>query len=826
MVPSASTTDTQSAANASNSPTAARKPSLRTFALLAYMMRVPVLALLIIGVGLPLGFGSSMLHGLADVTINEVFRIAGLASLLVSCAITTCFLILLYGEERLDGWQDRGDPEDRVPKWAVALLYAGGAGAWVSLMYAVDHSMADSGPVFPNLQLRFLAYSLLGALAGLAIVLIFFFGALRLAKPDDDEALESFAFPAAYLLPRDSAIRKWIRAFKGGTRHLAVPGSFASHTGSLSKLFARLGPGYGSQPTPGKPSRLRSGHRFVALAVAILFTTYLAWGVLIVRQLKDATQPWPEGGAPNSVLSYVLVLIIFWTCVLGGITFFVDRYRLPALLALAGILGFVAMFGPSDHQFSTAVPQTEFSRLPLPSEMLRSAAKAQGDGAVVVVASAGGGIQSAAWSARVLCGLRAALQTRNFHQSIAAISGVSGGSVGAMFYLRCVESAPDDEKPALRAQNSSLDAVAWGLVHPDLQRVFVPWLGTFWRDEDRGWALEESFLKSVEFAPSDRRLSVAHPAWPALLLNSTSAQSGDPFVFSNSQFPAASDGIQENHRLRSFYAETGRDVPLESAARMSAAFPYVSPVARPDQGKFLPHLADGGYFDNSGVFALSEWLKRAVSDPQQTATPAPNASHAVVSAADSDPKRILILQLDAFPDSSPEPDMDRLSAEDRRKEIQREKKKWYYQLLAPVYTILKVRSESQVVRDNSAGSDLQSRLNFDGYPTEWLLVRYDPGAARQSNKNLSLPVLRNGQSACSQDPPLSWHLTRNEKTCIEDVWNSIRPAVASALDKFLSGKAFQTEDGKPKTGCDPSQDLAAGVRARVCAAEKRGSASR
>ena len=108
---------------------------------------------------------------------------------------------------------------------------------------------------------------------------------------------------------------------------------------------------------------------------------------------------------------------------------------------------------------------------------------------------------------------------------------------------------------------------------------------------------------------------------------------------------------------------------LETAARMSAAFPYVSPEARPDGVDQGVHLGDGGYFDNSGVFALSEWLKEAVIGGPK--------------------KRILILQLEAFPDNPP---TDTENA-----------KKWYYQLTAPIETMLTVRSEGQNIRDRAAG---------------------------------------------------------------------------------------------------------------------------
>jgi len=48
---------------------------------------------------------------------------------------------------------------------------------------------------------------------------------------------------------------------------------------------------------------------------------------------------------------------------------------------------------------------------------------------------------------------------------------------------------------------------------------------------------------------------------------------------------------------RTFTKFIGRDVRVETATRMSAAFPYVSPAARADAPWNAEHLVDGGYFD-------------------------------------------------------------------------------------------------------------------------------------------------------------------------------------------------------------------------------------
>jgi hypothetical protein len=586
-----------------------------------------------------------------------------------------------------------------------------------------------------------------GLIAGVLLNTIFFLAVLRFAKPDDDYALEVYAFPLLFLLRRSSGNRKdRIRSFKGGTRSDAAAGSFAAHDGRLSRILASLlGPGYASRPTAKYPSRIHSGFRTATIFLIVFLIAYWASGKSTFSDLANL-KPWTNGYSPNSVLNFLLLVLIFWDSLLTGVTFFVDRFRLPALVVLPLAFFLIAQIGISDHFFYTFPSQAD-SKLPTPTQVLQNTP----EDTVIVVAAAGGGIQSAAWTSRVLCGLRADFRPTvegkvgQFESDVLVISGVSGGSVGTMFYLRCLEGAQDDQTPADWAQNSSLEAVAWGLTHPDLRRIFFPLPSA----ADRGWALERSFLKSAQFKnPKGLRLADArdNPHWPILLLNSSDAQTGDPVVFTNSDFANHVPDPKKppKHNLHNFRDTAGadRDVFLETAARMSAAFPYVSPEARPDNVKAGNgvHLGDGGYFDNSGVFALSEWLKEAVTGQTKK-------------------RRILFLELDAFPDSG---DNDTQKPE-----------KWYYQVYSPIATMLNVRSESQVVRDKTSGEDLQSILNQEGFQTTWLLVRYEPPT--------SVP------NPYASNPPLSWHLTETEKSSINQAWLDAEKLVKPAIGDFLHG---------------------------------------
>src|SRR5271155_6096386 len=115
--------------------------------LLLYMMRVPLLFLFVLGFGMPWAFGTSMFHGVADLALPQVLMAAFLASLLVSTAITSCFLILLYGQERADGWIVQPAPQDRVSLWGVGVLYLYGGICYIVFLYSIRCFMTHAGRV-------------------------------------------------------------------------------------------------------------------------------------------------------------------------------------------------------------------------------------------------------------------------------------------------------------------------------------------------------------------------------------------------------------------------------------------------------------------------------------------------------------------------------------------------------------------------------------------------------------------------------------------------------------------------------------------------------
>jgi len=159
---------------------------------------------------------------------------------------------------------------------------------------------------------------------------------------------------------------------------------------------------------------------------------------------------------------------------------------------------------------------------------------------------------------------------------------------------------------------------------------------------------------------------------------------------------------------------------------------------------------DGGYFGNSGLFSLGEWLKEA------TVSTVDEGGKAVLQPPT---KKILVIRISSFPDNQSAGPADR-------------PRKWSYQLIAPILTILHGRSEGQLVRDAAEGADLLEVLSRRGYEAKAITADYQA----VSSKAIT----------CSSDPPLTWHLTEVEKKCIDENWNQSKTSLVSQVKEFLA----------------------------------------
>jgi hypothetical protein len=271
----------------------------------------------------------------------------------------------------------------------------------------------------------------------------------------------------------------------------------------------------------------------------------------------------------------------------------------------------------------------------------RAEKAANGKYPVYIVAAQGGGIYAAAQTLLFLTRMQEFCE--RFSQHLFAISGVSGGSVGAALYtafaqgyvtgkVDCASPLLDAPVASSPAHNAYLAAyqlltadflsplVAGGLF-PDFAQRFLPFPVPSW---SRAPALEQALEAAWESAAA--RLGPAATAkgnplkrglvgsWdpggaaPALLLNTTETGSGRRRVIAPFRFAES-----EDNDLRFLPASGDYDVPVSTAAVASARFPWLTPAAwfrDPVADGDVRRMVDGAYFENSGVATAMDLIDR------------------------------------------------------------------------------------------------------------------------------------------------------------------------------------------------------------------------
>jgi hypothetical protein len=253
---------------------------------------------------------------------------------------------------------------------------------------------------------------------------------------------------------------------------------------------------------------------------------------------------------------------------------------------------------------------------------------------VYVVASEGGGIRAAYWTALVL----AELSTRvpDFAARTFAISGVSGGAIGAAVFRGCLLEAPDALAGCVRrfGRADLLTPLVSAWMFEDVLARFIP--TSFCATPGCGLLTRGAWFEQAleRAAPGLGARLVPAPgpaATPYLLLNATWVETGERAIASDlvidaAPFPTARDQL----------AILGHDLTLTSAAHNAARFPFINAIGTVRSGSeacpqerddatssparaACGHVADGGYFDNSGGHSAGDVLRalgRVLHQPQ------------------------------------------------------------------------------------------------------------------------------------------------------------------------------------------------------------------
>jgi hypothetical protein len=475
------------------------------------------------------------------------------------------------------------------------------------------------------------------------------------------------------------------------------------------------------------------------------FTSKLAAGFFLVTMFVYILGYWflsPDflsriGWNPPA-LAYLLLMLICGTWFLSTVSYYFDRERIPVLLTVVSTsIILYAAFG-SDHYYPLSEPTVvpvEHRDKPLSStEMLDAWAQRrkppQGD-TMIVVAASGGGISASLWTGRVLTALQTTFPD-DFAPSLALVSAVSGGGIGGMYYVSAFDESHLPDSSALDAVRmasgeSSLHAWAWGVTYPDFLRALsgglIPLI--LWdTDIDRGWAQEVAWQRGlrVDTATLSSWRDDARAGWrPAMIFNATFAETGERFLLGPISLELKETSHQSKFKDKDFWESCpGCDMKLVTAARLSATFPYVSPIARPisKDGLQKPHVADGGYVDNYGVLTILNILREV-------------GPEALVKRG---VRRVLLVQIQT---SS-------LTHEETQSSG------WLYQVAGPFMTMLNVRESTQFLRNEAEIIGLRELWARGSNPVDLEHVVFYP--------------------SCTH--PLSWHLSRTEKSALEDEWHS------------------------------------------------------
>ena len=189
-----------------------------------------------------------------------------------------------------------------------------------------------------------------------------------------------------------------------------------SEAAPVTAFLSFFGPGFQKD---GKSAH--EGHYLALWSFLLCFLVYVAIGIGKFFRIGDPAT------VPTLADLLVFLMILCWG--LSAVSFILDRFRIPLLLPflLAAIVS--AHVHATDHYFYM------FSARSTPDLSPAKVIRAGNPGsAVIVVAASGGGIKAAAWTTRVLTGLEES-NPHIFGGSIRLISAVSGGSVGAMYFV-------------------------------------------------------------------------------------------------------------------------------------------------------------------------------------------------------------------------------------------------------------------------------------------------------------------------------------------------------------------------------------------------------
>lgn len=525
----------------------------------------------------------------------------------------------------------------------------------------------------------------------------------------------------------------------------------------------------------------RLGAFFYALfpAPEHLAALLIGLGLFLLFNLYRLIYPFNPNIHP---LPYLYVLIITLIFFISGLDFQFARIRIPFLpiLILCVYIGY--NYFQVDYFYPIERVETPINQALKPVEVARGSQAREN---LVIVASTGGGIWASGWTTAALKGL--ITERPELLHEIRLLSTVSGGTLGAAYFIHDLCHAPEDPASLARADQeafmsavfaksvtSSLSATTYGFAYYDLVRFLT--FGIIDPVTNRGLLQEQEWAYIANDQPAagaaafgcetdtmlGLRQAIARGNIPAPIFNATALESGRRVMITPINFTVPRSGGEENRGdtltdlvygvsyvgpKANHYLEA--DISLWTAARLSAAFPYVTPAARvkmprpADQAstdveptaRQPYHLIDGGYYDNFGVASALDWLGPVLEAREQ-----PDSGLEF--------SRVAIIELRAFPvplRNCYEPQQGFASA-----------------VIGPPVGLYNIRTGSAFSRNEI---ELLRFMNL------WR-KRLGP-AGVQIERFVFQPPLLSSSTECKEEKEigaLSWHLTKQQINSLTEQW--------------------------------------------------------
>ena len=333
----------------------------------------------------PYARGSSLLENLLDLSASvwDVFQVSLGAFLLAYAAISTLNLVLYYGDARFG---DSGQ-FSLAQKHPVLVFSAGTLAAAIFVVFVLCRT-----------EYRSFWVNALAAFAGLVLALVLVFLSklvqVSLTDPGSTPHPPPFLVFPAFLTPRLEMLFEDLYCWR------------SKRADKLKSLINRgfqwpleilrySGQGYLVDINAPKGSlKLRSGHVFALSLSIIAGIIYVLIG-LGKRNITAAEATVPA-------LAFVLLFLNVACWALAALTFFFDRYRFPLLWTLIILASITGTSPQSDYFFRVETRHLNRPVTLTPAEYLKAKINQASGGRVnlIFVATPGGGIQAAAWTAQ------------------------------------------------------------------------------------------------------------------------------------------------------------------------------------------------------------------------------------------------------------------------------------------------------------------------------------------------------------------------------------------------------------------------------------------